>query len=235
MKNSSGKLRQNTTSFYIVRHGETEWNIKGLLQGHGDSPLTITGMIQARKIARKLKKIKFADVYSSDLLRAKRTAEIIALEHKLAVKTTQALRERAFGKFEGKHFSIITGAMKKLLERYKKLTEAEIFKLKIEPNVESPFEAVTRFITFLREIAVSYLGKNVLIVTHGGIMRNLLIHLGAGNTQTLPHGSMQNTALIVIDCDGVDFQIKEISGVKNTGKLNKSGLTQIFFERSEKS
>src|SRR3989344_5835107 len=96
--------RAKLTTFYIVRHGQTEWNTKGLLQGHGDSPLTYLGVKQAEQIRDELKSIHFDAIFSSDLLRAKRTAEIVALERKIAVKTTQALRERDFGHFEGKPF-----------------------------------------------------------------------------------------------------------------------------------
>ena len=75
----------------------TEWNEIGLIQGHSDSPLTAQGITQAKELAKKLKNVKFDLIFSSDLLRAKRTAEIIALEHKLFVQTSKLLRERDFG------------------------------------------------------------------------------------------------------------------------------------------
>ena len=87
-------------TLYLVRHGETDWNVKGLLQGHTDIDLNKTGIKQAKELAKKLRRIKFAISFSSDLLRARRTAEIIATEKKIAVKTTTTLRERKFGRFE---------------------------------------------------------------------------------------------------------------------------------------
>ena len=88
---------------YIIRHGETEWNVKKLCQGQTDIPLNNKGEIQAGNLSKELSHIKFNAVYSSDLIRAKRTAEIVVLEKKLAVITTKALKERLFGRFEGKH------------------------------------------------------------------------------------------------------------------------------------
>lgn len=90
-------MSKNYCTFYIVRHGETEWNVKGLVQGHTDIPLTKKGKRQARQLAKKLSRINFNAVFSSDLLRAKQTAQLIALEKKIAVKTTQALREETDG------------------------------------------------------------------------------------------------------------------------------------------
>lgn len=88
--------KEKYCTFYIVRHGETLWNVKGLLQGIKDSALTPTGEKQARELAAELESVNFDVIFSSDLLRARRTAEIIALERKLAVKTSQLLRERQF-------------------------------------------------------------------------------------------------------------------------------------------
>lgn len=206
--------KQKLTNIYIVRHGQTRWNVKGLLQGHKDSPLTALGIKQAEQIRDEFKHIHFDAIFSSDLVRAKRTAKIIALERKIAVKTTQVLRERCFGTFEGKPFAEFNQALQKLIERYAHLTEEEHFHLKIAHDVESPAEAVARFITFLRETAVAFSEKTILVVSHGGTMRNLLIHLGFAANQTLPAGSIENTGYIKLESDGVDFFIKETKGIK---------------------
>lgn len=202
---------KNYSTIYLVRHGETEWNEKGFIQGHTDIPLNIKGEKQALELAKKLRTVNFSAAFSSDLLRAKKTAEIIALEKKLTIKTTEALRERYFGKYEGKHFSFLhKDEVKKLLSNYEKLAR------KSHPGVESvetDEELIKRFIPFIREVAVGYLGKNVLMVTHGGVIRWFLIHLGYANVKTLPPGSISNTAFVRLDSDGVDFFIKEVSGI----------------------
>src|SRR5579859_4359366 len=93
----------NPCTFYIVRHAQSEANAKGLRAGQMDFDLSEEGANQSKERAKDLADVTFDLAFSSDLLRAKKTAEIIALEHKIAVVTTEKLRERAWGKeLEGK-------------------------------------------------------------------------------------------------------------------------------------
>lgn len=201
---------------YVVRHGETTANAKKLLQGTSDFPLTETGKKQAQILASELKDIHFDAFFSSDLIRAKHTAEIIALERELAVITTKALRERHFGHFEGKPYEVINNAHKKLLGEYEKMTHEEQMRFKFEPFEESNDELAGRFITFTREIAVAYAGKTVLMVSHGGMMRALLLHLGYGTTAEIGVGAVRNLGYIKLKSDGVDFFIAETAGIIKT-------------------
>ncbi len=203
-------------TFYIVRHGETEANVKRILQGHLDYPLTKDGIRQAKKAARKLSGVRFDEAFSSDLLRAKRTAEIITLEQNIAVKTSRLLRERSFGRLEGKSYQDYVNELKEIILQYEALSEKEKFSFKFREDIESDEEIVKRFITFLREIAVAYAGKTILIVSHGGMMRSLLIHLGFGTYETLTPGAVKNLGYIKLESDGVDFFIKETEGVEQS-------------------
>ena len=124
------------------------------------------------------------------------------------MQTTKALRERYFGKFQGQSFGG---------EKNKSIREL-INKLKSAPQsmrseIESDEAIIGRLFTFLREIAVAYQGKTVLMVTHGGPIRTLLIHLGWGTYESVSEGSIDNLAYIVLESDGVDFFIKETSGI----------------------
>lgn len=196
---------------YFVRHGQTDWNVKSIIQGHSDIPLNENGEAQAKKVAEKMTNVKFDAVFSSDLIRAKRTAEIIVLEKKLAVKTTEALRERFFGKFEGKDWHQYDREIITLLKKYRKTGYDNK-----KAIMETDSSMIARVITFLREIAVAYAGKTVLMVSHGGLMRALLIHLGYGTYETLPPGSIRNLAYAKLRSDGVDFFISETSGITKT-------------------
>src|SRR3954468_9986848 len=89
------------TDVLLIRHGETLWNQQGRMQGQDDSPLTTTGLEQARKLARRLKDVAFTTLYSSDLGRAHQTARCIADETGHEIVADQGLRERSFGIFEG--------------------------------------------------------------------------------------------------------------------------------------
>lgn len=205
-------------TIYLTRHGETEWNEKKLIQGHSDIPLNKKGEIQAKDLSKKLSHIKFAAVFSSDLIRAKRTAEIIALEKKIAVKTTKALRERYFGRFEGKSWEE-DKQYQSYLNNFLKLSNKERYYKKPYEDTESDEKLMIRYIPFLRQVAVAYPDKNILMVTHGGVMRVFLIHLGYGTYITLPSGSINNTAYVRLESDGVDFFIKETFGIEKKSIL----------------
>lgn len=215
MRQSKKKLQDNQyTTFYLVRHGETEWNVKKIIQGQTDSSLTKTGTVQAKNLAKKLKRVYFDKIFSSDLFRAKRTAEIIAAEKRLAVVTTKLLRERAFGKYEGWPIEKYYKNFEKYFVENKRLSDMEAYKRKPDKDIESDEEIVNRLITFIREVAIGYPGKTILVVTHGGIMRGFLIHLGYGTRKELPAGSIENTAYVKLLSDGTDFFIKEVVGVE---------------------
>ena len=205
----------NNCTFYIVRHGETEWNAIHRIQGHSESILTEKGRKQVREAAEKLKNIHFDAVYSSDLLRAKQTAEILILEKKMKIITAKTLRERTFGEHEGIMSDEYARKIKNLLEEYKKLAIEEKWKFKFGKGYESDEKLFTRFITFLREIAAGYRGKTVLIVTHGGPLRMLLTKLGFAEYGRLNPGTFKNAGYLVVQSDGVDFFLKKVEGVAN--------------------
>jgi 2,3-bisphosphoglycerate-dependent phosphoglycerate mutase len=196
-------MRKNC-NIYIVRHGETEWNERHIVQGQSDIPLNKKGIIQSEELGKKLKNISFAAVFSSDLIRAKRTAEIIILEKKLAVVTTKALRERLFGRFEGKHLSELKKALGRLMIVSKKKQE----KLSLN-DVENDEQIVARLIPFIKEVAVAYPGKNVLMVTHGGLLRAFLAHLGFKIPESSGVNPLKNTGYFVLESDGLEFLVKE--------------------------
>lgn len=207
------------TTFYIVRHGETEANRDGITQGHIDMPLTEEGISQACQTAEKLCHVHFDAVYSSDLLRAQRTAEIIILERQLAIKTTEALRERNWGKYDGKPVDIFLQESKEAFEVFEKLTHEEKLSFHFA-DVETHEDIAVRLIRFLREIAVTHDGQNILISTHGGIMRAFLIRLGWGTFENLPSGSVKNAGYFVLDCDGVDFFVKEVHRIEKQESIS---------------
>ncbi len=197
----------NYCTIYFVRHGLTDWNKKGLVQGHTDIPLNSEGEAQANGLALELKDIEFDKAFSSDLLRAKRTAEIITLEHQLKIETAEVLREREFGVIEGKS----NERVKEIQRIISSLEESKRFSYKHHPSIESDEELISRLLPFLREIAVSYAGKSVLVVSHGGPIRAMLIHLGIGTYED--EIKIANLAYIKLESDGVDFFVKETKGI----------------------
>ena len=90
-----------SNTFYIARHGQTNWNILGKTQGHGNSDLTEKGKEQAKQLANALKDYPIDMIFTSDLGRAIETAQIIGNEIDVKVQKTKALREMGFGAWEG--------------------------------------------------------------------------------------------------------------------------------------
>lgn len=200
----------NYTTIYLVRHGRTDWNDKKLIQGHIDIPLNSEGKTTARSLAQELRKINFDKVYSSDSLRAKQTAEIVALEHQLEVETTNALRERCFGKIEGKSHD----AFKKIDLILDNLDDKARYSYKFNSDMtmESDEEMMSRFLTFLREIAIGNPGKTILVATHAGPIGVLLIKLGLFAYKGYVH--VDNLGYVKLESDGVDFFVREMVGIE---------------------
>lgn len=142
----------------LTRHGQTDWNIVGKIQGQTDIELNETGIKQAEETREKLAKEKIDVIISSPQKRAKRTAEIIARGRKIPIIIDKGIEERYFGKFEGK--------------TRKEFNFDEIWNYKLDKqyeDAESVGELFTRVQRFLEKIKEEYKDRTVLLVTHGGV------------------------------------------------------------------
>ncbi len=201
-------------TFYIVRHAQPEANIHHIISGQTNPHLSEVGKNQSIERGKSLKDINFDAAFSSDLYRAKETAELIVAERKLALTATKILRERNYGAVEGKSFDQLGKELQKRMNVYNAMEYKDRHSVKFVPDMESDEEVVGRFITFLRETALAYPGKTVLVVTHGNMMRTLLAHLGFGSIQELSHGAAKNTGYYVLKSDGVEFEIVKTVGIE---------------------
>ncbi len=201
-------MKNNMTTFYLIRHGETDWNKNRIVQGQNDTLLNALGEKQAKESALKFKDMHFDLAFSSDLLRAKRTAEIISLEHNLAVQTTKALRERAFGSLEKKSSDKVLAHQKLLMELKNEARKT----YKFAGDAESDEEIAQRVFRFLRETAVAYPDKKILVGTHGGVLRIILLHLGIASYEELENKRFVNAGYITLRSDGTEFIVDETFG-----------------------
>ncbi|WP_131925905.1 histidine phosphatase family protein [Hazenella coriacea] len=95
------------TNLYLVRHGQTQWNVEGRLQGRLDSPLTETGIKKAQRLAEQLHGIPFQCIYSSSSHRALETASYLKGDREIDLIPTDSLMEMGFGIWEGRKWSEI--------------------------------------------------------------------------------------------------------------------------------
>jgi broad specificity phosphatase PhoE len=140
------------TTLLLVRHGETDWNAAGRLQGHTDRPLNDHGRKQAKELADRLAGEGADAIYASDLARAKETAEIIVMRLGLPVVIDADLREKNFGNWEG-------------------LTGDE--RIHVEFEGESVQEHRERVLRAIERISERHPGQRVIVVTHGGSLRRI--------------------------------------------------------------
>ncbi len=214
--------KNDVTTIYVVRHGESESNVYAKENpdmpashfGEFGSSLTQKGREQAEKLAYRLKKMDISAILSSDLNRAKETAEIIAHDHNLSVVTSRTLRERFFGE----HMSAVK--KREIEKALDTMSEEEKFAFKYFENGESGHDVVKRFKKFLEEVVQIYNNKTVVIVSHGYIMRSFLIHEKYAKYDELLGGSIKNAGYFVVQSNDKTFEITEKHGVIHNRKYD---------------
>lgn len=155
---------------YLVRHGETDWNLAGRLQGSTDIPLNEQGKQSALKTAQYFKAngIAISTIMTSPLMRARQTAQIIADVLAIPVIEQQALTERCFGEAEG-----LTAK-----ERVLKFPDQDI------PGLEDIQVVRQRVWNVLQTLATTYADESIIIVSHGGVINAILSILSNGEIGT---------------------------------------------------
>lgn len=155
--------------YFITRHGESRKNVKNIAASWPEkfySPLTEKGEKQVKKAAKKLKKSKVNLIFSSDLLRAKQTAEIIGKELGIKPKFDKGLREVGVGIFNGKPLKEAGNFWNKKEEKFSPVKHyLSRFKL-APPGGENYIQVERRIYRFLKDVDKKYSGKNILIVGH---------------------------------------------------------------------
>jgi len=172
----------------ITRHGETVQNKKRICQGHTHGKLSREGELQAKKVAKRLGGEKIDAIYSSDLNRAADTAKEIAQFHQLAVQFDQRLRERFFGKYQGKP-----------------IRKNWNWRSKIGKEIESDRDMLKRFKHFINEIYRKHKNDTVLAVTHGGIKKVFIFGIEKSNSENLKLNEdfiIKNTSVSIFEING---------------------------------
>lgn len=153
------------TELVVVRHGQTEWNVAGRIQGHRDSPLTALGIRQARVMAQRLAGEYFDTILSSDLGRARHTAELLVPDRIANIRWNAGLRERAFGTAEGSTYAQIADCHPQMFSR-----EKETDPHYAPEGGESRQQHLDRVQRAFQALAANHAGQRILVVTHGGVL-----------------------------------------------------------------
>ena len=163
---------ERPASICVTRHGETDWNTAGILQGWLDTRLNERGRQQARALAEAFADFGFSSVYTSPLSRALETAQIIAGHLRLPPpRRHDGLKERNFGVIQGIPKAELAELNPLLLEQIVKRNPAAVFE-----QGESMSDCATRIPGAVREIAGQNAGEPVLVITHGWAMDVLARH-----------------------------------------------------------
>ncbi len=166
------------TRLYLIRHGETEENQRGILAGSTDVPLNGNGRSQSMALAKLARTLPVDVIFASPLQRAVETA-ILAFGKEARIITDSSLREFHFGEWEGLHFSDIA-------KRYPELWKTWVHDWEHTniPGAEAFTAFAQRVISFSTGLLHSHQGQNLAIVSHGGWIRALLAHLFSGSAGT---------------------------------------------------
>ena len=155
-----------TTKILTVRHGQTDWNVLGKMQGQLDIPLNAQGHEQAQLTAKALAQLECAAIYSSDLSRAKATAQAIADHKQMQLFINTGLRERHFGSYQGFTFEEVRQHSPEDAKRWQ-ARDLDFFP---GGNGESLNAFSNRVISAVHAIARQHIGQTLVIVTHGGVL-----------------------------------------------------------------
>lgn len=181
-------------SWLIVRHGETEWNADGRIQGHTDIGLSEKGAQQSQLVGERLAEFSIDVAYSSDLQRSADTAREILGQRTVLLQTTSQLREYQKGVFEG-----LTA--EETRHRYPELYAASLVKdLDFAPfGGESTRQTSARIASFVTDVRQRHPDDNVLIVGHGGALRAVFVALMELPLEANWRFFLANCSLSVVD------------------------------------
>ncbi|MBN9462732.1 MAG: histidine phosphatase family protein [Burkholderiales bacterium] len=203
----------------MIRHGVTAWNRDRRFQGQTDIVLDEEGLAQALRTGRRLADWPLAAVYTSDLARARQTAEPIAAAHGLPLLVDERLRERRFGCFEGLTHDEIRLEQAGSWQRWQAR----------EPDFAPPgggeslraFHA--RVESVMRDLARRHAGHTVVAVTHGGVL-DCVFRVATGLALEAPRGhELLNASLNRIAWDGLAFSLLAWGDVAHLGGTDDAG------------
>ena len=196
----------SVTTFGLLRHGQTEWNLAHRIQGSADSPLTAAGKARTEIWAQFLAQQSWHLILSSDQGRAVATARIINSHLKLPLETDLRLREQHWGHWEGLTIDCIKEKHAEELQR--QISRGWHFRA---PEGESRLEVQARVEDCLRDAHTLWPGKRVLVICHQGVIKCLLYALTGRAFVPGEDPLLQHNSLHFISCSGNSVEVAELN------------------------
>jgi len=202
-------------TFYFIRHGQTDLNLKGIVQGRAvDSPLNETGHRQARAFYEAFRDVPFDKVYTSTLLRTKQTVRPF-LDAGVPTEELSGLDEISWGIYEGKEQDETVMAGFEAIVTAWRNNELDTG----VPGGESPNELVARQKEAVRHMLAQEREKTVLVCMHGRALRIMLCHLTGTPVRLMDDFPHTNTALYVLVHENGAFSVVDHYNVKHLENL----------------
>lgn len=193
-------------TIYVVRHGETDWNRDGKLQGWANTHLNKTGIEQAKKIAKWFENIKIDNIYSSDLARTQETARFLCQSKKRKVLTTNLLRGRNFNQVAGLTWDELKASHPDIYKNIMDESDEVWSKLGIEPIMSLK----SRIQSFFNKIDPN--DEHIILITHGATRRHILRFFALITSTQRPKTS--NASITIIDISNKSkFTYKTINDI----------------------
>lgn len=179
-------------TIYLIRHGQTAWNVQGLAQGHTDIPLDEVGLEQTHALVESFAERPLDAIWSSDLRRCAITAVMLAQKMRLGVRYLPALRERCFGEWEGEPYPLVRDRLEALAhDQHVPLAQVR------PPEGESIEDVMSRLEPVVEEIR-GFSGS-LAVITHGGTCGLLLAALLGAPQETARSFRFGNTAVTTLE------------------------------------
>ena len=186
---------------FVTRHGVTDWNIEGRIQGQLDIELNTLGIKQAEQTRDSIKDIDFDLIISSPLKRARKTADIINQFHIFPIIEDTRLMERGFGKSEG----LTKTEIHEIAVEHPEILDCWNYKRNVGYNdMEKMQDFCKRVYDFLDEIILKYQGKRILLVAHGGVFVPIYCYFNHIDLETVVD---RKNIKRLNNCEVVEFEV----------------------------
>ncbi len=186
----------------LVRHGRTNENNSGVLQGHKDTEINEEGLKQAKRVAKRLKNEKIDAIYSSPMTRAIKTAEEINKFHNLKIIKDDLLKERHYKDFEGKSHKD---------DEYTKLK----FQWDNNGEIESIKEIYERVGKFINNIYKLHKNDTVVVVSHGCTIRSMIFEINKTEHNEKNYIGIHNTSVSIIEYNEKDNKVHVLNCIRH--------------------